>query len=99
MVPISRSTNGCESGAYGTVLISCTSRIRRFRCHWWNRYNGSWSELTYVGGGLLRDSGTPPHRIPPFHVDDGSHYVAAGTPRARLLPYRGREQQAIFPSL
>jgi hypothetical protein len=49
-VPISRSTNGCESGTYGTVLISFTSRIRRFRCHWWNRYKGSWSELTYLGG-------------------------------------------------
>jgi hypothetical protein len=46
MVPISRSTNGCESGTYGTVLISSTSRIRRFRCHWWNRNRGSWSELT-----------------------------------------------------
>ena len=50
-VPISRSTNGCESGTYGTVLISLTSRIRRFACHWWNRYNGSWSELRYVGEG------------------------------------------------
>src|SRR4051812_13696419 len=26
-------------------LDFCTSRIRRFRCHCWNRYNGSWSEL------------------------------------------------------
>src|SRR6266849_8833068 len=50
MVPIRRSTNGCESGTYGTVLIASTSRIRRFACHWWNRYRGSWSELRYVGG-------------------------------------------------
>src|SRR5713226_9308036 len=49
MVPISRSTNGCESGTYGTVLMSCTSSIRRFACHWQNRYRGSWSELRYVG--------------------------------------------------
>jgi hypothetical protein len=40
---------GCDSGTYGTVLIAFTSRIRRFACHWWNRYSGSWSELRYVG--------------------------------------------------
>jgi hypothetical protein len=45
IVPIKRSTNGCDSGAYGTVLMAFTSRIRRFACHWWNRYSGSWSEL------------------------------------------------------
>ena len=28
-VPISRSKNGCDSGTYGTVLISVTSRIRK----------------------------------------------------------------------
>src|SRR5712692_7815025 len=43
MVPISRSTNGCERGTYGTVLIAFTSSIRRFACHWRNRYRGSWS--------------------------------------------------------
>src|SRR3989442_5182547 len=47
---ISRSTKGCESGAYGTVLISSTSRMRKFACHWWNWYSRSWSELRYVGG-------------------------------------------------
>jgi hypothetical protein len=26
-------------------LMASTSRIRRFACHWWNRYSGSWSEL------------------------------------------------------
>ena len=41
IVPIRRSTNGCDSGAYGTVLMGFTSRIRRFACHWWNRYSGS----------------------------------------------------------
>src|SRR5713226_8564330 len=50
VVPISRSTNGCESGTYRSVLISFTSSIRKFACHWWNRYSGSWSELRYVGG-------------------------------------------------
>jgi len=29
------------SGTDGTVLIASTSRIRRFACHWWNRYSGS----------------------------------------------------------
>jgi len=29
MVPISRSMKGCESGTYGTLLISITSKIRR----------------------------------------------------------------------
>src|SRR5262245_8127340 len=38
---------------------------------------------------LLRDAWTPPRWIPPFHVDDGGYHVAAGPPRARLLPYRG----------
>jgi len=32
-LPINLSTKGCESGTYGTVLISFTSRIRRFACH------------------------------------------------------------------
>src|SRR5262249_50607389 len=50
-------------------------------------------------GDLLRDSWATPCRIPPFHVDDGGHYVAARSPRTRLLPCRGREQQAIFPHL
>jgi hypothetical protein len=48
---------------------------------------------------LLRDAWTTPGRIPPFHVDDGGHHVAARPSRARLLPYRGREQQAVFPRL
>ena len=30
---IRRSTNGCESGTYGTVLVSSTSRMRRFEPH------------------------------------------------------------------
>jgi hypothetical protein len=34
-----------------------------------------------------------------FILDDSGHHVAAGPPRARPLPYRGREQQAIFPRL
>src|SRR5438105_13661236 len=46
---MSRSTKVCESGTYGTVLISLTSRIRRLACHWWNRYSGSWSELRCLG--------------------------------------------------
>src|SRR5713101_3065963 len=25
--------------------MASTSRMRRFACHWWNRYSGSWSEL------------------------------------------------------
>src|SRR5262245_45823398 len=50
-------------------------------------------------GDLLRDSWTPPRRIPSFHVDDGGHDVAARPSRARLLPYRGREQQPVFPRL
>src|SRR5215471_3769479 len=29
-VPTSRSTKGCDSGTYGTVLISITSSTRRF---------------------------------------------------------------------
>jgi hypothetical protein len=33
IVPISRSTNGCDVGAYGTDLISSTSRIRKFASH------------------------------------------------------------------
>src|SRR6266850_818016 len=33
--------SGSASGAYGTVLMAFTSRIRRFACHWWNRYSGS----------------------------------------------------------
>src|SRR5262245_61634057 len=45
---------------------------------------------------LLRDAWTPPRRIALFHVDDGGHDVAARSPRARLLPYRGREQPAYF---
>jgi hypothetical protein len=49
IVPIRRSTNGCESGAYGTVLFSSTSRIRNVACHRWNWYSRSWSELRYVG--------------------------------------------------
>src|SRR5499427_3734777 len=48
---------------------------------------------------LLRDAWTLPRRIALFHVNDGSHQVAAWSPRARLLPDRGREQQAIFPGL
>src|ERR1700730_6409182 len=50
IVPMSRSTNGCESGAYGPVLISSTSRMRKFACHWWNWYSRSWSELRDFGG-------------------------------------------------
>src|SRR5260370_524776 len=46
---MSRSTKGWESGGYGTVLISCTSRMRRYACHWWNWYSRSWSELRYFG--------------------------------------------------
>ena len=34
IVPISRSTKGCDSGVYGTVLISATPRILKFACHW-----------------------------------------------------------------
>src|SRR6516225_2872545 len=48
-VPTSRSTKGCDSGTYGTVLISITPNTRRFACHWWNRYNGSLSVLRYFG--------------------------------------------------
>ena len=33
IVPMSRSTKGCERGTYGTVLSSSISRIRRFACH------------------------------------------------------------------
>ena len=33
IVPMSRSTKGCEQGTYGTVLSSSISRIRRFACH------------------------------------------------------------------
>ena len=33
IVPIRRSTNGCDSGTCGTVLISSISRIRRFAIH------------------------------------------------------------------
>ena len=36
-----------RQGAYGTVLMAATLRIRRFACHRWNRYSGSWSELRY----------------------------------------------------
>jgi hypothetical protein len=36
---------GCENGTYGTVLISSTSRICKFACHWWHSYSRSWSEL------------------------------------------------------
>ena len=50
-------------------------------------------------GDLLRDSWTTPRRIPLFHLDDGGHHVLAGSLWARLLPDRGREQQAIFPRL
>jgi putative transposase len=32
-VPISRSTKGCDSRTYGTVLISLTPRTLRFACH------------------------------------------------------------------
>src|SRR5262245_12960976 len=48
-------------------------------------------------GDLLRDSWTPPRWIPPCHVDDGGHHVAARPSRARLLPCCGGEQQAVFP--
>ncbi len=33
MVPMSRSTNGCEHGTNGTALTSSTSRMRRFARH------------------------------------------------------------------
>jgi hypothetical protein len=33
IVPISRSTKGCESGTYDTVLISLISSMRRFAYH------------------------------------------------------------------
>src|SRR5580765_1405005 len=33
IVPIRGSTNGCDSGTYGTVLISSISRILRFTIH------------------------------------------------------------------
>jgi hypothetical protein len=48
---------------------------------------------------LLGDSWTTPCRIAPFHIEDGGHHVVAGSARARFLPDRGREQQAIFASL
>src|SRR5215813_1074449 len=41
IVSISRSTNGWESGIYGTVCISMISSTRRLAGHWWKRYNGS----------------------------------------------------------
>ena len=40
-VPIRRSTNGCDSGTCGTVLISSISRIRRFASHRWVSNSGS----------------------------------------------------------
>src|SRR5262249_8811348 len=36
-------------------------------------------------GDLLRDSWATPRWIPPFHVDDGGHQVAAGPPRTGLV--------------
>ena len=33
IVPIKRSTNGCDTGTCGTVLTSSISRIRRFAFH------------------------------------------------------------------
>ena len=49
MVPISRSTNGCEPGMYGTDLISSMSRTRKLASQRWNRKSGSWSVLTCLG--------------------------------------------------
>src|SRR5713101_6447760 len=48
-------------------------------------------------GHLLRDPWTPPSWVPLFHVDDGGHDFLSGSLGARLLPYLGREQPAIFP--
>jgi len=42
-VPISRSTNGCETGAYGTDLTSSIWSTRRLASQRWNRNSGSWS--------------------------------------------------------
>ena len=41
IVPMSRSTKGCEQGTYGTVLSSSISRIRRLACHWCASKRGS----------------------------------------------------------
>ena len=49
-------------------------------------------------GELLSDPWTPPRRISLFHGDDRVHHFLGGSLRARLLPYLGREQSAIFPS-
>ncbi len=88
MVPISRSTNGCESGTYGTVLISRTSRIRRFACHWWNRYSGSWSELRYVGGVW--------HRVARLNIRHSP--TPSTTPRCTPKPTMRRVQWSITTS-
>ena len=49
IVPISRSTNGCETGAYGTDLISSISRTRSLASQRWKRNSGSLSVLTCLG--------------------------------------------------
>ena len=41
IVPISRSTKGCDRGTWGTVLISSISRSRRFAVHRYASNNGS----------------------------------------------------------
>ena len=40
-VPINRSTNGWDTGTYGTLFTALTRSTRRLACHWWNRYSGS----------------------------------------------------------
>src|SRR6267142_4542161 len=81
IVPISRSTNGCESGTYGTVLIASTSRIRRFACHWWNRYKRIMvrAEVCRRGVAARRsiDHPTQPHAI----HDAAMHAKAHDAPR------------------
>ena len=49
MVPISLSTNGCETGMYGTELICLTSITRKLASQRWKRNSGSWSELRCRG--------------------------------------------------
>jgi hypothetical protein len=48
-VPISRSTNGWDTGTYGIDLISSTSSMRKLASQRWKRNSGSWLELTYRG--------------------------------------------------
>src|ERR1700704_884836 len=49
IVPISRSTNGWDTGTYGIDLISSTSNMRKLASQRWKRNSGSWSELRCRG--------------------------------------------------